>query len=442
MDLKRCDFDLLIVDEYQDLNACDLGVIRLLAEQYGCRVLGIGDDDQSIYSFRSAAPQGICRFLDDYPESFDYPLTVTLRCGRRIIEWANHVIRQNADRPRGRPDLRPGKDNPDGEVALYSFPNNSREAKGVAKLVQSMISEHDFHASDILVLLRGDHNQGFSKPIKEALDSLEIPYADPKWVDAMLEEASNRMFLALARLTVEPNDSLAWATVLTLIDGVGETFFDQLYAHARDKRCTFAEALLAQVGGGFDGFAKAPARKAAAVLDAVNAWLGTVTVPDEMPENGWAEWLRNLPDLPNGLAATSEFFDPMRSVEELIDDDIELGRFLNQLAPLGKDIANARADGVRVLTLASSKGLTVRGTIIAGCEDGIIPREGQNRSEEARLLYVGMTRSREVLYCTWARQRTGPTARAGRPRVGMPRRPSGFFDSGPVASQRGDQLAV
>ena len=86
--------------------------------------------------------------------------------------------------------------------------------------------------------------------------------------------------------------------------------------------------------------------------------------------------------------------------------------------------------------------MTVRGTIIAGCEDGIIPREGQNRSEEARLLYVGMTRARDVLYCTWARKRIGQTARAGRSNVGMPRRRSGFFEGGPVDSQRADDLLV
>lgn len=72
VELEGCDFDLLIVDEYQDLNACDLDVIRLLAENYHSRVLGIVDDDQSIYSFRSAAPEGIRRFCSDYPDSSDY----------------------------------------------------------------------------------------------------------------------------------------------------------------------------------------------------------------------------------------------------------------------------------------------------------------------------------------------------------------------------------
>jgi superfamily I DNA/RNA helicase len=135
-----------------------------------------------------------------------------------------------------------------------------------------------------------------------------------------------------------------------------------------------------------------------------------------------------------------DLFDLMKGVENLIGEETSLGRFLGQLTPLGHDIANARADGVRIMSLASSKGLTVRATIIAGCEEGIIPRQGKNPSEEVRLLFVGMTRSREVLYCTWARRRTGPTARAGITNPGRPRNVSTLFSGGPVQSRNGDSL--
>lgn len=86
-DLKGADYDLMIVDEYQDLNACDLKVLRLIADQ-GCSMIGAGDDDQSIYSFRNAAPEGIRRFQTDYSGSADYPLSITQRCGNSIIDWA------------------------------------------------------------------------------------------------------------------------------------------------------------------------------------------------------------------------------------------------------------------------------------------------------------------------------------------------------------------
>lgn len=96
-DLNGVDYDLLIVDEYQDLNACDLEVLRRLAER-GASVLAIGDDDQSIYSFRKAHPAGIRRFLEDYVTNKDYKLTICHRSPRQIIEWAQHVIQGDPDR--------------------------------------------------------------------------------------------------------------------------------------------------------------------------------------------------------------------------------------------------------------------------------------------------------------------------------------------------------
>jgi DNA helicase-2/ATP-dependent DNA helicase PcrA len=138
-DLQGVDYELLIVDEYQDLNACDLEVLKLVAER-GCKIIGTGDDDQSIYGFRWAAPEGIRRFLEDYENASDYPLTLTQRCGRRIVEWANYVIQGDGERPRGR-KLRCVDGAADGTVALLSFGNQAAEAEGIAELVEHLIRE-------------------------------------------------------------------------------------------------------------------------------------------------------------------------------------------------------------------------------------------------------------------------------------------------------------
>ena len=134
-DLEGVDFDLLIVDEYQDLNACDLSVLQNLADR-GCSIIGAGDDDQSIYAFRRAAPEGIRRFGEDYPQFADYALSVSQRCGSRIIEWATYVIEGDPDRPRIRPRLRPAEGSSPGEVALLAFDDQVTEAEGIADLVQ------------------------------------------------------------------------------------------------------------------------------------------------------------------------------------------------------------------------------------------------------------------------------------------------------------------
>ena len=87
--------------------------------------------------------------------------------------------------------------------------------------------------------------------------------------------------------------------------------------------------------------------------------------------------------------------------------------------------------------MTASKGLTVRATIIAGLDNVVMPRQNEDQSEARRLLYVAMTRSQDHLYVTWARQRRGPTARAGSQSL-QRRLPCPFLDAGPVATQNGD----
>lgn len=113
-----------------------------------------------------------------------------------------------------------------------------------------------------------------------------------------------------------------------------------------------------------------------------------------------------------------------------------LGRYLGQITPLGKDLATGKGEGVRVMSMASSKGLTVRATIAAAVENDIIPRPEAPMDEERRLLYVAMTRATEYLFLTWARSRRGPPpAREG---VANSRRHhSRFLDGGQVQSQDG-----
>ena len=99
------------------------------------------------------------------------------------------------------------------------------------------------------------------------------------------------------------------------------------------------------------------------------------------------------------------------------------GRVSPHLVASGLTIAiiRAKSEGVRIMTMQSAKGLTARAAIIAAVGEGIIPRPDSDLSEERRLQYVAVTRPKEFLFCTWARQPRGPTARAGQPRVATPR---------------------
>jgi DNA helicase-2/ATP-dependent DNA helicase PcrA len=438
-DLDAADFELLVVDEYQDLNSCDLEVLRLLGHR-GCKIISAGDDDQSIYSFRKAAPEGIRRFLSDYPGAADYALSVTQRCGSRITEWARYVIEGDPDRQETRPPLRSAEGAPPGDVALLSFAGEVAEAKGIAALIDKLCKK-GIPPAQILVLLRGDHNGSFSKPIKLQLENLGIPYTDPDAVKRLLGEAANRRMLEVFRLLVNREDSLAWASLLHLTTGIGNAFSKSIYEQARENRTQFGATLLKAYEEEFTSGPSASSNRAKALVQSLIAWLDAHPLPSG-EDTRWGQWMIDTAGGDVVPSPNPELKEILLKLDELVEHDQGLGRYLGQIGPVGKDLAQAESEGVRIMTMAAAKGLTVRAAILVALEDGVVPRPDCNLGEERRLLYVAMTRAKEVVYGTWARQRRGPTARAGRPRVRQLRQYSSFLQGGPVQSQDGHMFIV
>ncbi len=424
-DLAGLDFDLLLVDEYQDLNACDLGVLKNIAER-GTAIIAAGDSDQSIYGRRYADPSGIRRFTTEYVAAEDYPLSVTMRCGSRIIEWANHVIAGDPDRRQDRPVLVPRTGSQPGEVGLFRFTDNIAETQGVAEIVQGLVTQEGVAPADILILLRSDPNRIFSGPIRSELECRGIQCSDPSLLQEVLSRDANRRFIAAFRLVENPEDSLSWATHLLLTPGVGSTFFRYVYDYAQRNNLTFAQALLKLDGKNYEG-GPSSSKQALRQIFNIRYWLEGRRLPPLPPSGGWPDWLHENAEEFN---CDEELRDLLQEVAERLDSP-ELGLLLSQLQPLGKDIAQTKSEGVRIMTMAASKGLTVRATVIPAVEDLIIPNPRSNQREERRLLYVAMTRSKEFLYCTYAQRRTAPTALSGQASFGR-RTHSHFLNDGPV----------
>lgn len=437
-DLKGLDFDMLVVDEYQDLNACDLRVLRLIADN-GTAVFGVGDDEQSIYSFRKAAPEGIRRFPRDYDGCSDYTLSVSHRCGSEIIAWARHVIEGDPSRPRDAQRLRPSEGAPPGEVALLGFASNVAEARGVAAIVAGLIETENLRPADILVLSRADHNAAFSGPIKQALEHKDIPVDDPSTVRTMLDARENRVLVPLLRLLADRNDSLAWAGLIELEPGLGDVFTGSIYDKARATRRRFSDALLASFAEDFSDAGGARSR-ATDLIARTLEWLDRNAPPaaEDLDGGGWGQWIVEtlLADPPGPLG--DSLGELLLGVDEIVESGVSLNRYLGLMQPIAQDRAQSRAAGVRFMSMVSSKGLTVEAAIVIGAEEGLIPRPDADVEEERRLLYVAMTRARRFQYVTWSARRTGPTARAGAPRVMGRRTVTRFLANGPVRSQKGE----
>jgi DNA helicase-2/ATP-dependent DNA helicase PcrA len=436
-DLEGLDYDFLVVDEYQDLNACDLRVLGLLAER-GVAIFAVGDDEQSIYGWRKAAPEGIRRFPDDYPGADDYVLSVSHRCGSAVIAWARFVIEADPSRSSDRARLVPSDGAAPGEVALLSFPSQVTEARGVADIVENLLENEGLAPSDILVMSRNDFNGNFSRPIKDELNRRGIHVDDPSWVDGVVNEPGNRAVLLLARLMVNGNDSLAWTGLTVLEPNIGPAFRRAIYDRAVESATTFGEALLAAHAEDFDLMTGAAPRRANALIDRTLAWLEAHPVPEADEVDRWGDWLVEAFSAEDSPAQASDaLIELLGVVDDVIEPDVDLPRFLGQIQPLAKDHASAQASGVRFLTMGMSKGLTVEASIIIAAEEGIIPDPRANEDEERRLLYVGLTRAKQFSYVTWATRRTGPTARAGAPRVQQRRLVSWLLRGGPVQTQNG-----
>jgi DNA helicase-2/ATP-dependent DNA helicase PcrA len=317
-----------------------------------------------------------------------------------------------------------------------SFGDERAEAQGVAALVQGLIQHEQIARSQILVLLRGDFHRQFSNLIREQLTACNVPSFDPTEIDELLEDNTNRRMLEVLRLVGDPEDSIAWASLLKLAPGIGDGFSEYIYTLARERRSSFGRALVEAFDADFPDGNRATARRAKAMIERVQGWLREHHAP-EQAESGWGQWILDVTGGDIVPAPTDALAALVLKMDTLVEERQDLSRYIGLIGPLGHDLMQTDCDGVRIMTMTSSKGLTVEATIIAGAEDGVIPRPDANLSEERRLMYVAMTRAKKYLYCTWAQRRHGPTARAGEARVRALWQTSSFLAGGRVRSQAG-----
>jgi DNA helicase-2/ATP-dependent DNA helicase PcrA len=406
------DLDVLLVDEYQDLNEADIKLIRLVA-QSGVSVLAIGDDDQSIYGFRWAAPEGIRRFLSELDTTFDYPLTKSRRCGRAILYAANLLIQSEPGRA-AKPPLTPLPETPQGQFAHLRFIDDATEVHGVARIVAARIVQ-GVAPSRIAILVRS-RPEIWAAVMRPALEKQGITLASTDWIHDVLQQDEMRRGLALAHLALNKTDSLAWWTLLHFLQGVGPKFIDYIY-DSREQLEGFGSALLRLAGEGFPGTRAAVAARVTQEVTTTLKLISELEVEGaELDDRGWGGWLFDQLDQTQLIPETAEL---LTMVGRVVPPGEGLTSFLAHLEPTGKDLAASSSDSVRLMTMTQSKGLTVDTAIVMGVEDGIIPMpypKGEI-NEERRLLYVAMTRATDMCLLTWAARRRGQIAHQGTPKV-------------------------
>ncbi len=396
----------LIVDEYQDLNPVDLELVGEMAAR-GASLYVAGDDDQSIYFFRYALPRGIQRFADQ--GGGDHRLRHCFRCGEGILGPALSLLAAYATEERIPKDYVavPSQANPavNAQTLRWTFRGPRREADAIAESCRELI-ECGIPAGRIAILLSTTRD-GIEQAICESLTAVAVPF-EPATASRFCDTNTGRCLAAALRIIASDEDYVALRVLVGVRRGVGPGIGNEIA-----RACTLANMTYRDVldGGVERTDASARARR---VIEATGAQLEELQglsaestlaegsdallsiVRDSLGEEARIEavdWLSGLGEdftlAEVLLAATAASENAYRRV--LAEAQVRLGREPDE--PLEEP------DCVRILTLHRSKGLTVDVAFIPGLEEGLLPSSQAQPfpgllAEQARLLYVGLTRAR------------------------------------------------
>lgn len=423
----------VLIDEYQDLNACDLFVVRSLAE-LNSQIYSAGDDDQSIYGFRFANPEGIRRFTDVYNPSADLKLEICQRCRKEILDYGLFVAKQ--DPRRIEKTIEPKGEAERGDVYVLSFLNQVKEADGIAKLCDWLIDSQGFSPDEVLILLRSNRNTQISNPIRDALKTRGIPVGIVSNPLEPLNYEQGRELLCLMRLTVNPADHLAWRTILALGNrGIGEQTFSRLYDLARRDGTKFSEIL--QMVKESPSLLPKNGNRLSEKIKEIENFLTEIGTPEK--EN-LQSWIDNLADkVIQNESERQEVLDLFSRVRELgeVESLEDLLRALN--VSLGDAEQEKEKGKVAIMTMHQAKGLSADAVIVAAAEDEYIPgrASGEAIDDERRLLYVSLTRAKKYLYVTFCQKRIGQQRHSGRNPGRAQRTFTRFLSGGPHKPQDG-----
>ncbi len=403
-------FQHVLVDEFQDLNACDLAVVHSIGS-LGASVFCAGDDDQSIYGFRKASPVGIRRFVDDYRDVEDHKLTLCKRCDLKILEAAEYVA--NQDLLREPKDLR--SENEGGFVRLYIVSNQDVEAEMIADACHQL-HEGGFSYPSIAILLRSDRYCRFSTPIINKLNSEDIPISEYE-TSGPLSDMSTRRLYALAQLAVSPDDSLAARVLLQLTPGIGNCSIEAIESRSVRQLERFSSTVRS--------VAEYPSLLPTVGLRVATAWnVFESAILELMPivRDDCEDFTSD--DISSAFSEAATILDlPLYAVDNLMHllsetDSVSLSDFLSRSSTVGEVLEpQLSPDSVNIMTMHQAKGLTFDCVLIPGLEDELLPGNYDSPDQEGdqrRLLYVSMTRARHALLLFYATNRTGTQAYSGR----------------------------
>ncbi|MDQ2673034.1 MAG: UvrD-helicase domain-containing protein, partial [Chloroflexota bacterium] len=418
----------IMVDEYQDTNRAQYLICRALASKHR-NLAVVGDDDQSIYSWRGADPRNILDFEADYPDCKVVKLEQNYRSTQTILDAAHAVVSRNA----GRKDKKLWTDRGSGtQITLFDAYNEYEEAEFVARQVEKLVGAGRRGGMAALLTSRAGDEDGTlkygdiaityrinaqSRVIEEAFMRFGIPYQLVGGT-RFYERREVKDALAYVRLARNPGDRVALTRIINVpARGIGAKTVEELVAWSESRGVSLWQAVLdaaqnpnlaprarAQLGVFADLMsglmAMVPNEPPSAIFDAATERSGLQAAIQDGTDEGEERWL-NVLELRGHAAEFDEIAPPEG-----------LARFLEEVALVSdQDELEEAPDRVTLITLHAAKGLEFPVVFIVGLEEGLLPHrraleDERELEEERRLAYVGMTRAKDRLYLVHAHHRS------------------------------------
>ena len=408
-------FRYIMVDEYQDTNTAQFKFVSLLASRYE-NLCVVGDDDQSIYKFRGANIGNILGFERVFPGAKVIRLEQNYRSTQNILNAANEVIANNAERK----PKRLWTENPEGDkIHFRQFMNGFEEAEYVVGDIAKGHREGRFQYRDCAVLYRTNAQ---SRLFEEKCLLANIPYKIVGGVNFYARKEIKDL-LSYMKTVDNAADDLAVKRILNVPKrGIGATTITRVQDYADSMQMSFYEALqnareipsIGRAASKIEGFvsfiqslkSKAQVYTVEEILEEIIDLTGYV---DELKAEDTEESRARIENIDELISKTVSYQD-LRSAE---GGEASLSGFLEEIALIADiDTVDPGQDYVLLMTLHSAKGLEFPNVYLAGMEDGIFPgsmsvfsADPSDMEEERRLCYVGITRAMKELTLTSARQR-------------------------------------
>ena len=409
-------FKYILIDEYQDTNPAQYEIIKLLGALHE-NVCVVGDDAQSIYSFRGATIQNILQFQKDYDNVKVVKLEQNYRSTRSILDVANEVISHN----KGQIEKVLFTENAEGEkIKLVRTLTDNDEGKFIADSIQEQKLRHHYANKEFAILYRTNAQ---SRAFEESLRRMAIPYTIYGGI-SFYQRKEIKDMVAYLRLIVNPRDEEALKRIINYpTRGIGKTSLDKLLLLSNEKDCSTWEILQQAREHGFragtltvlEDFVTM-IKSFASMLEKSNAYdvafyVGKQTgLVKELFNDKSTEGIQryeNIQELLNSIKEWTE--SPDNEDGELVDKS--LGAYLQQITLLtDADDKDVDADTVKLMTIHAAKGLEFSCVFAAGLEELLFPNAmaintREELEEERRLFYVVITRAKQKLWITYANTR-------------------------------------